>query len=136
MPLCRWIAGAALASLALGAASATWILRHRAGPGVESMAAMADLSTGPDDADEVVGAAACSACHAKIAAAYAAHPMAHSSGPVQSVGQGPGSLAADDTFVSGRFRYRVEHRGDAVLHHELLVDKAGAVVTDQSASVQ
>ena len=86
-------------------------------------------------ADDYVGSQVCAECHQDIADAYQSHPMAHSlahvgkATPLESYDQ-------DHEFQAGGPRtYRVEKKGDQVVHHEILNDAEG-VIYDQSVEVQ
>ena len=82
-----------------------------------------------------VGSAACAKCHASIAEQYAQHPM------YRSAGRTPGGDDVEDFESGTEFTgddgrtYRVIKEEDGVYHHEMLLDKQGEVVYDESARI-
>ena len=84
---------------------------------------------------DFVGSAACRDCHPEIWEKYQSHPMAHSfakvtdATPIEDYGKGT-------TFAPpGNRRYRVERTAGGVRHHEIMVDRLGEVIYDQSVHV-
>ncbi len=89
----------------------------------------------PPSSQGYVGSAVCGECHADIAEKYASHPMAHS---LADVNEANVIENYDDaTFsLSGSRVYRVERRGDEVLHHEMMLDADGKALYDQAEPVR
>jgi tetratricopeptide (TPR) repeat protein len=84
-----------------------------------------------------VGDAACTRCHAEIAATYRSHPMGRSLAPI--------GAAASSSDINGDGRplfeaqgleYSVEHRDGRVWHQETRRDSAGRVVARNEAEVR
>lgn len=76
--------------------------------------------------DDFVGSGACVTCHAEIAAAFAAHPMGRSLGPIEAVDRietrSTGPVARDRER-----RYFVEERDGRTVHVERVEDAAGTI---------
>ncbi|HLJ93226.1 MAG TPA: multiheme c-type cytochrome [Gemmataceae bacterium] len=85
-----------------------------------------------------VGDAACQSCHVRLSKSYHNHPMGRSLFPVstapaiENYGHG-----AHNPFDAAGFRYRIERRGERVLHQETALGRSGKPSTlTQSAEVQ
>jgi hypothetical protein len=76
--------------------------------------------------DDFVGSGACATCHTEIAAAFAAHPMGRSLGPIEAVDRietrSTGPVAHDRER-----RYFVEERDGHTVHVERVEDAAGTI---------
>lgn len=122
----RWTIPVALAAMAAVVVLAVaWRVRP-GGPAAVSATRAADpLPTPPARPDDYVGSQACTACHATIAASFAAHPMGHSLGPVDTVEpieDVPARIVADRGH-----EYAVERREGAVVHVARVRDEAGTI---------
>jgi tetratricopeptide (TPR) repeat protein len=80
------------------------------------------------------GSEACGKCHAAIAETYASHPMYRSAGRTPGIGDVE-NFEQGTEFESGGRIYRVVKEGDAIYHHELLLDDAGEIISDQAAKI-
>lgn len=107
--------------------SAAWRVRS-AGQAPEASTRRPSEPAPPPTArpDDYVGSRACATCHAGIAAAFAAHPMGRSLGPVGGVE--PIENDAPQVVTDRQREYAVERRDGTVVHVARLRDQSGAVV--------
>ena len=84
---------------------------------------------------DYVGSMACRKCHPEIWEKYQSHPMANSFAKVASAGPFEDYTNQAEFGPPGSRRYRVERNGDEVFHHEIMGDKTGAAIYDQSVPV-
>lgn len=84
---------------------------------------------------DYVGSAACRDCHPEIWEKYQAHPMAHSFAKVTAATPIEDYAKQTEFAPPGNRRYRVERTAEGVRHHEVMVDRLGEVIYDQSVHV-
>lgn len=122
-------------ALLLAGVAAIAVYRDREDAATRAPAGHRELHPAPDDLGDFVGSSACAACHTEIARAYARHPMAHSLSSAWDRSVMTGDDAPVASFSVAPWTYRIERRGDSVMHRELLVDGRGQTVTEQAAEV-
>jgi predicted CXXCH cytochrome family protein len=84
-----------------------------------------------------IGDAACTRCHAEIAATYRLHPMGRSLAPIAAVSPPAAERGTSKLpFVADGLEYSVEKRDGHVFHQEVRRDAKGQVVTRNEAEVQ
>jgi hypothetical protein len=84
-----------------------------------------------------VGDAACADCHAGLVESYRRHPMGRSLGPIASVArQQRYDKESSNPFEAGGLVFRVEPRGDHVVHREFFPDAQGKPVVEAEDEVQ
>ena len=101
----------------------------------ERIAAAPSKPPRPSDADQFVGSAACTACHAEIAGRYERHPMSQA-----AAFNRPGEFASVTPdrpvrFQTGPFEYAVDSANETVVHREILRDARHKVVVEQAVEV-
>lgn len=77
----------------------------------------------------------CSDCHAEIAKAYSAHPMAQSLNRVSSAPLVEDYVNQLSFSPLDSKQYRIERRGNEIFHHEIRKDRDGEEIYDQSVPV-
>jgi hypothetical protein len=83
-----------------------------------------------------VGDQACARCHGKLVRSYHQHAMGRSLAPVTGDATlEPEESAQNADFRALGFHYRVEHRGNRVVHREMKEDPQGRVVAELEAEV-
>src|SRR5262245_52388676 len=83
------------------------------------------------------GDESCAGCHATLTRSFRQHPMGRSLSPVAAASPiEKFDAAAHDPFDAGGLRYRVERRGDEMVHRASLLDGQGRVLTEQTAAVR
>lgn len=87
------------------------------------------------DATEYVGSETCATCHPVIAATYAEHPMANALTRVADASPIEDYKPQGARFEAQGAGYRVEKRGDQVVHAEYVTDAAAGTVYDQEVEV-
>lgn len=122
----RAITAALLGVTAVVLLTAAWRVRP-ARPALEASTGrpLEPLPMPPARPDDYVGSRACTACHAGIAASFAAHPMGRSLGPIDGV-EVIEDVAPQVVTDRGR-EYAVERRDGAVVHVARARDAAGAI---------
>src|SRR5262249_14390388 len=84
-----------------------------------------------------VGDAACSRCHAEIAADFHRHPMGRSLASADEASQRErGGETAAKTFEAQGLHYTVERRGGRLIHKEQRLDAQGRLVAGVEAEVR
>ncbi len=121
----RWLAWAALLSVAAAAAYLVWRgepARQRPDPRLTFQTPYRNVRPNV----QYVGDAACVECHADIAETYRQHPMANSLAPISAATKVEQFDAAHgNPFQADGFTYQVEKRDGRVVHAETLRDLAG-----------
>ena len=84
---------------------------------------------------DYVGSDACRDCHSDIWEKYQSHPMAHSFAKVTDASPIEDYAGSTEFAPPGNRRYRVERTAEGVRHHEVMVDRLGEVIYDQSVPV-
>lgn len=83
-----------------------------------------------------VGDQACARCHATIARTYHQHPMGRSLSPVSLTAPAEALATPQNAdFRALDYRYRVERRGDRVVHREMKEDGEGRVLAESEAEI-
>ncbi|MFM9960122.1 MAG: multiheme c-type cytochrome [Planctomycetaceae bacterium] len=110
--------------------------RERTPTDIASKPATSDQRQQPTSEDrEFLGSAACGNCHSEIAEAYRQHPMgrslafAHQASEIEN-------FEVTEFSPPGARCYRIERTGEAVRHHEVLLDDDGSEVFDQAEEVR
>ena len=83
-----------------------------------------------------VGDQACAACHAELVRSYHRHPMARSIIPLGDAVPPEQQAIPNADFRALGFHYRVERRGNRVIHHEMKEDPQGHVLAETETEVQ
>ena len=84
-----------------------------------------------------VGDKSCARCHAELAQSYHQHPMGRSLVALGDAGSVEQDAAVEDAdFRALGFHYRIERRGNRVVHREMKEDRQGRVVAEIEAEVQ
>ena len=117
-----------LALLVVAVAGGVWAARRsRRGAGDRPGWATADPNARPGV--RYVGDAACTRCHAQVAATYRRHPMGRSLMPIEAA---PAAIrGADQTrvlFEDRGFQYELQRRAGRTLHREVRRGRDGRVV--------
>ena len=84
---------------------------------------------------DYVGSAACRDCHPEVWEKYQSHPMAQSFAKVTAASPIEDYVGPTEFAPPGNRRYRVERTAEGVQHHEVMVDRLGEVIYDQSVHV-
>src|SRR5258708_18429279 len=83
-----------------------------------------------------VGTDACATCHIEHAKTFRQHPMGQSLAPIaRATPVERYDAAAKNPFDKLGFQYRVERRGERVIHHETAADAEGRPVVEAEAEV-
>ena len=117
-----------------------WWRRRPAAPLPDTPAPTARKITGvavkpPPAPQGYVGSQACGRCHAAILETYTGHSM------YRSAGNTPGNDDVEDFIHDTEFKnddgriYRVVKEDDGIYHHEVMVDREGEVIYDESAKI-
>lgn len=84
---------------------------------------------------DYVGSAACRDCHAEVWEKYQSHPMAQSFAKVSAASPIEDYSGPTEFAPPGNRRYRAERTAEGVQHHEVMVDRLGEVIYDQSVHI-
>ena len=104
-------------------------------PARREQVAIAEPLTKPSPPrSDYVGSGACVECHAEIAEKYQTHSMAHSMASINAA-RPIEKYEAPNVIEQGPKRFFVERKGEAVVHHEQMVDAHG-VIYDLALPVQ
>lgn len=142
-----------LAALAAGVAVAWWLLGRPSQPldssgnqpiAVASPAVTIDVPSSParestavdPSLADFVGSRTCRRCHDEIVDRYFTHPMARSFAHVDRAAVIENYDDPNEAAPPGNRRYRVERSGDEIRHHEVMLDRDGEVIYDQSVPIE